>query len=104
MIADEESRKMKDHNDWKIDSIVIQPLIKECQIDLFASCLTRQLNKYVSWRPEPGAIDVDAFTMNWTNLIVYAFSPFNLRPAVLRKTKKEMATLIMIAPLWSAQP
>ena len=104
VIADEESRKMKDHNDWKIDSTVIQPLIKECQIDLFASRLTRQLNKYVSWRPDPGAIHVDAFTMNWTNLIVYAFPPFNLIPAVLHKTKKEMATLILIAPLWSAQP
>ena len=42
--------------------------------------------------------------MNWTNLIAYAFPPFNLIPAVLHKTKKEMATLILIAPLWSAQP
>ena len=104
VIADEESRKMKDHNDWKIDSTVIQPLITECQIDLFASGQTRQLNKYVSWRPDPGAIHVDAFTMIWTNLMAYAFPPFNLIPAVLHKTKKEMATLILIAPLWSAQP
>ena len=55
-------------------------------------------------RPDPGAIHVDAFTMNWTNLIAYAFPPFNLIPAVLHKTKKEMATLILIAPLGSAQP
>ena len=100
VIADEESRKMKNHNDWRIDSTVIQPLIKECQIDLFASRLTRQLNKYVSWRPDPGTIYVDAFTMNWTNLIAYAFPPFNLIPLI---SKKEMATLILIAPLWSAQ-
>ena len=91
-------------HDWKIDSTVIQPLIKECQIDRFASRLTRQLNKYVSWRSDPGAIHVDAFTMNWTNLIAYAFPQFNLIPAVLHKTKKEMATLILIAPLWSAKP
>ena len=104
VIADEESRKMKDHNDWKIDSTIIQPRIKKCQIDLSASRLTRQLNKYVSWRPDPGAIHVDAFTMNWTNLITYAFPPFNLIPVVLHKTKKVMATLILIAPLWSAQP
>ena len=55
-------------------------------------------------RPDPGAIHVDAFTMNWTNLIAYAFPPFNLIPAVLHKTKKETATLILIAPLGSAQP
>ncbi|CAB4039951.1 Hypothetical predicted protein, partial [Paramuricea clavata] len=68
VVADEESRKMRDHNDWKIDSTVIRQFIKKCQIDLFASRLTRQLNRYVSWRPDPGAIHVDAFTMNWTNL------------------------------------
>jgi hypothetical protein len=47
---------------------------------------------------------VDAFTMNWTNLNAYAFPPFNLIPAVLHKTRKEKATLLLIAPLWSAQP
>ena len=77
VVADEESRKMRDHNDWKIDSTVIRQFIKKCQIDLFASRLTRQLNRYVSWRPDPGAIHVDAFTMNWTNLNAYAFPPFN---------------------------
>ena len=69
VIAGEESCKVKDHNDWKIDSTVIQPLIKDYQIDLFASHLTRQLKKYLSWRPDPGAIHVDAFKMNWKNLI-----------------------------------
>ena len=95
---------MRDHNEWKIDSTVIRHFIKECQIDLFASRLTRQLDRYVSWRPDSGAIHVDAFTINWTNLNAYAFPPFNLIPAVLHKTRKEKATLVLIAPLWSAQP
>ena len=42
--------------------------------------------------------------MDWTNLIAYAFPPFNMIPAVLHKTKKEKATLVLIALLWSAQP
>ena len=104
VVADEESRKMRDHNEWKIDSTVIRYFIKECQIDLFASRLTRQLDRYVSWRPDSGAIHVDAFTINWTNLNAYAFPPFSLIPAVLHKTRKEKATLVLIAPLWSAQP
>ena len=104
VVADEESRKMIDHNDWQLNPTIIQPLIKGCQIDLFASRLTRQLKSYVSWRPDLRAIHVDAFTMDWRNLRAYAFPPFNLIAAVLHKTRREMATLVLIAPLWSAQP
>ena len=42
--------------------------------------------------------------MDWRNLRAYAFPPFNLIPAVLHKTRREMATLVLVAPLWSAQP
>ena len=69
------------------------PPFKGCQIDLFASRLTRQLKSYVSWRPDPGAIHVDAFTMDWRNLRAYAFPPFNLIPAVLHKTKREIVSV-----------
>jgi hypothetical protein len=58
VVADEESRKMRDHNDWRIDSTVIRHFIKPCQIDLFASRLTRQLNRYVSWRHYETAGDI----------------------------------------------
>ena len=34
----------------------------------------------------------------------YAFPPFNLIHAVLRKARAENATLVLVAPLWSAQP
>ena len=52
MVADKESRKMKDNNDWKIDSTVIQPLIKECQIDPFFPCgrVHNELEKFDSVR------------------------------------------------------
>ena len=85
VVADEESRKMIDHNEWQLSPTIIQPLIKGCQIDLFVSRLTRQLKSYVSWRPDPGAIHVDAFTMDWRNLRAYAFPPFTLIAAVLHK-------------------
>ena len=32
-----------------------------CDIDLFASRGNAQLKSYVSWRPNPDAMDVDAF-------------------------------------------
>ena len=68
------------------------------------SRLTHQLKRYVSWRPDPSAVHNDAFTMDWSNLKAYAFPPFNLIPSVLQKAKKEHATLVLVAPLWTTQP
>ena len=62
-VADVESRTTRDWNDWKLKSDVILPLITECQVDLFASRLSHQLDKYVSWRPDPNALDTDAFAI-----------------------------------------
>ena len=102
--ADIESRTSRDRNDWKLKASVILPMISHCQVDLFASRLSHQLDQYVSWRPDPKAIHTDAFAMNWSNIEAYAFPPFNLVHAVLHKTKTDMASIVLVAPLWSAQP
>ena len=104
MEADTESRVKRDLNDWRIPPKIIAPLIRDCTIDLFASRLTHQLKRYVSWRPDPSAVHNDAFTMDWSNLMAYAFPPLNLIPSVLQRAKKEHATLELVAPLWTTQP
>ena len=101
--ADIESRTTRDWNDRKLKTSVIHPLITDCQVDLFASRLSHQLDRYVIWRPDPQALHTDAFTMSWSNIRAYAFPAFNLFHAVLHKTRAETATLTL-APLWSAQP
>ena len=55
-IADRESRVFNDTSDWKIDPRIISPFLRGCEIDLFASRLTAQLPKYVSWRLDPQAL------------------------------------------------
>ena len=54
-------------------------------IDLFASRLNAQIPRYVSWRPEPQCVAVDAFSIQWGNEVFYAFPPFALIPRVLQK-------------------
>ena len=44
-VADVESRTTRNWNDWKLKSDVIISLITECQVDLFASRLSLQLDK-----------------------------------------------------------
>lgn len=103
-IADRESREFHNTSEWKIDPQIISPFLKGCEIDLFASRLTAQLPRYASWRPDPEASHMDALTMDWAPLKGYAFLPFNLIPAVLSKVAQDKADIILVAPLWQAQP
>ncbi|XP_068696744.1 uncharacterized protein [Montipora capricornis] len=102
--ADKESREFTDMSEWKLDPIIIQPFLLNCQTDLFASRLTSQLAAYISWRPDPGAIHTDAFTINWATLRGYAFPPFNLISKTLTKVTIDQTELILVAPVWQAQP
>ena len=74
------------------------------KVDLFASRLKCQLHPFVSWKPEPGAWAINAFSICWTNLIFYAFSPFSILGRVLAKVQQVRATGILVAPFWSTQP
>ena len=42
-------------------------------IDLFASRLTRQLPKSVSWIQDPDSCSVNAFIIDWMEFCIYAF-------------------------------
>ena len=94
VLADLESRVFLDQTDWKLDHQVIQPFLSQCRSDLFATRLTRQLKQYISWRPDPGACNTDALSVNWQGLKGYAFPPFNLIPAVLKKVPSGQNDLV----------
>ena len=54
-------------------------------IDLFASYLNFQVENYISWFPDPRASIIDAFSIDWTDKMFYAFPPFSLIGATLAK-------------------
>ena len=101
--ADKESRTCTDSSDWKIQPNLIQRHLVDRNIDLFASRLTHQLPRYVSWYPDPQAFVTDAFTLNWAVWNGYAFPPFNLIPRTLTKVEQDKATLVLVAPIWQGQ-
>lgn len=74
------------------------------EIDLFASRINHKCKKYVSWRKDPFAFQIDAFTITWKNFFFYAFPPFSIISRVLKKIKKDAATGILIVPFWPTQP
>ena len=44
-------------------------------IDLFASRLNTQFPRYVSFRPDPGAVAIDALILNLSHFQFYAYPP-----------------------------
>ena len=74
------------------------------EIDLFASRLNYQVPVYMSWKPDPGAVAIDALSKNWGKQFFYAFPPFNLVGKVLQKIERDMAEGIVVVPYWPTQP
>jgi len=107
VIADMESRTMRDRCDWMLNPNIfnrIQSQMGPCKIDLFASCLTRQLPRYYSWRPDLEAEGTDAISQDWSTTRGYANPLWCLIPRCLSQMKQQRARLVMVTPLWRTQP
>ena len=107
VIADTESRNFNDNTEWMLDRLVFTQVLNrfgQVEIDLFASRLNKQCDNFVSWRPDPDASFIDAFSCSWNNLKFYAFPPFSLVNKVLGKILRDQAEGILLVPLWMGQP
>ena len=104
--ADALSRKFSMELEWMFSKQVFQKILSRfnnLEIDLFASRLNAQLQNYVSWRPDPMAKHIDAFTVNWSQYAFYAFPPFCLISRCVQKIVQERATGVLIIPMWPSQ-
>jgi len=67
-IADWELRHHQDSSSWHLCPVVfdaLNHLLGPFSMDLFASRMNHQLPVYCSWRPDPGALAVDGFSISW---------------------------------------
>lgn len=105
--ADAESRKINIDTEWQLCDQAYTSIIKsfgEPNIDLFASRINAKCTKYISWKRDPFAYDIDAFTINWQKHNFYAFPPFSLILKVLNKIISDRACGIVVVPYWPSQP
>ena len=72
-LADKASRTCMDSRDWKLQLKLIKQFLVDRDTDLFATRLTHQLPRYVSWHLDSKANAADAFSLNWATLRGYAF-------------------------------
>ena len=106
VVADFHSRSFQDNTEWTLSEPFFTKLVNYFHapaVDLFASALNARLPQYVSWKPDPAAFAVDAFSIQWTNLDFYAFPPFSVIPRVLAKIQQDGATGLVILPRWTTQ-
>ena len=104
--ADRLSRVRNEDIEWELNQRYFELIEKRfgnINIDLFASNLNAKCANYVSWKPDPAALQIDAFTIKWTNLKFYAFPPFNLVLKTLGKINQDKVSGIIVVPYWPGQ-
>ena len=103
VIADKLSR----HNqviqtEWSLSQQVFRLLFSSWalpQLDLLATRFNHKLPRFVS--PDPTAWAVDALSISWENLDVYAFPPVALLNQVVSKVMDQgCRRMVLIAPDW----
>ena len=105
--ADEESQLFNDRTEWTLDKTIFAKIVEHWglpDVDLFASRINTQLLNFVSWQPDPEAIFVGAFTIDWSPFFIYAFPPFCQIHRCLQKLMQDQVFRgIIIALLWPTQ-
>ena len=65
--------------------------------------MNAQLDEYVSWKPDPGALAVDVFTLDWLGFRAFCFLPFSLFPRELLKVEGLEADCVLVISMWTMQ-
>ena len=82
-MTDFESRNYKESTEWKLDPNIVSQVFEiwgTPELDMFASRLNTQLNRYAAWHPDPDVEIINAFSCDWSQYYFYAFPCFSLTP------------------------
>ena len=107
VVADYKSRHFSDNVEWALSAALFQKICDNFgvpEVDLFASRLNNKLQSYVSWSPDPFAVQIDAFTISWSQCFFYAFPPFSCILKVINKALRDHAVGVLVVPWWPTQP
>ena len=94
-------------SEWTLKHLVFLQLRKRwpVAIDLFATSLNHRCLPYFSPFHDPNSIRTDALLQPWGGWQAYAFPPYALIPAILKKLRSSSGVLLtIIAPYWPQRP
>ena len=105
--SDFESRRPYRQAEWMLARKHYLKAIETFQftpdIDCFASHVNCQHEIYASFRPDPYASYIDAFSFNWRTYNCYIFPPFSVIARVIQKIRIDKATALCVFPHWPTQ-
>ena len=94
-------------SEWTLQQEVFRDLCRRwsVSIDLFATSQNHRCSIYFSPYHDHNAMGTDALLQNWNGWQAYAFPPWSLIPAVLRKLRSSSGVLLtIVAPYWPQRP
>ena len=103
--ADRLSRWKHNHTDIRPEPKVFQMIDRRYgphSMDLFATQPNRLLDRYVSWRPDPSAVAVDAFMLPLKGKNPYCFPQVACIPRLLRGVLRQQVIVTLVDPDWQA--
>ncbi len=104
--ADRRSREV-DMNDWGLTSLAFKRLQERWGVpvvDLFADSLNARVTSFMSFRPQPGALAIDALASVWPKGLLYACPPWALLGRLIRRMQSAPCEVVLIIPVWPQQP
>ena len=82
ILADKESRQTLGSCEWALDPSIFAQAVQKVQakpdIDLFVSRFNYKLKPFVSFKPDPEACAINAFSISWSTYSFYAFPSFSI--------------------------
>lgn len=107
VLADHLSRVKIRQTEWMLNKEIVQTIFQmwgHPLIDMFASVHNRQTQIFCTWYPHNQAYALDALTIPWEGMFLYAYPPMCLIPKVLQHIRQYNCQVILIAPFWPRRP
>ena len=104
--ADIFSRSFNEAIEWKLSTHLFQKILSmfgNPTLDLFASRINHQIDRYISWKPDLKAPTIDAFSIKWNTAFYYIFPPFSLLRKVTAKICRDKTKVIVVIRKWPTQ-
>ena len=108
-VSDDESRNFKSKDkEWMLNpkslTTTLETLKFTPEIDLFSSHVNKQFPPYCTYRRDPDAKSMDAFSISWSYIRFYCFLPFSCILRAVRKVIQDQALGILVILNWPKQP
>ena len=65
-------------------------------LDLFTSRINYQIDRYISWKLDPKALTIDAFSIKWNTDLYYIFPPFTSLGKVTAKIYRDKTKAVVV--------